>query len=111
MAAGDCFTFLPPVKEARWSNPPKGPTFLTLFPVFQSICPQPYRVEKVILEREREMYEVPPPHQRADSATGTADATAASLSAYETWKGSNVSRGFSLSADVDINDIFLSMDD
>ncbi|KAE9446037.1 hypothetical protein C3L33_21990, partial [Rhododendron williamsianum] len=36
------------------------------------------------------MYEVPPPHQRADSATGTADATAASLSAYETWKGSNV---------------------
>ncbi|KAG5537250.1 hypothetical protein RHGRI_024637 [Rhododendron griersonianum] len=36
------------------------------------------------------MYEVPPPHQRADSATGTADATAASLRAYETWKGSNV---------------------
>lgn len=49
------------------------------------------------------MYGVPPPHQHADSATGTADAKAASLRAYETWKGSNVSRGFSLSADVDIN--------
>ncbi|XP_058226460.1 probable protein S-acyltransferase 7 [Rhododendron vialii] len=36
------------------------------------------------------MYGVPPPHQRAVSATGTADATAASLRAYETWKGSNV---------------------